>query len=215
MKKTILFLAIFALFLTACNREVSAPATATAESDSPEAIFTAAAMTAAARIPSATVAPTQTFTPVPTATVAATLTPLATLTPQNTVTKEPSSYTAFGCYDAAFGSDVTIPDGTLFDPGDAFTKTWEIKNTGGCDWEADFSFIFSSGDQMSGTNNLVSIAVAPGETATLSVDLIAPDTPGTYTGFWRLTNAEGTIFGESVYVLIIVDGEVPTATATP
>ena len=213
MKKLTLFFAISALFLSACNKEVSA--TPTEESVSAEAVFTAAAMTAVAMIPTETAIPAETATVMPTATPAPTLTPFNTVTPQNIATKEPSSYTAFGCYDAAFASDITIPDGTLFDPGDTFTKTWEIKNAGSCPWEADFAFIFSSGDQMSGTNITVGSVVEPGAIGTFSVDLIAPDTPGSYTGFWRLTNVEGTIFGESVYVLIIVDGEVPTATATP
>ncbi len=215
MKKLVLILATFALILTACKQEVSATPTATEEAVSAEAIFTAAAMTAFAQIPTATPVPPATATVVPTATSAPTITPAATVTPQNTATKQPSSSTAFGCYDAAFVSDVTIPDGTLFDPGDAFTKTWEIKNTGSCEWEADFQLIFSSGDQMSGTNNVINTTVASGATAEFSVNLIAPDTPGSYTGFWRLTNVEGTIFGEAVYVVITVDGEIPTATATP
>lgn len=215
MKKLVLFLATFALLLTACKQEASATPTPTEESVSAETIFTAAAMTAFAQIPTATLVPTGTATALPTATLAPTLTPFDTVTPQNTATKQPSSLTAFGCYDAAYGGDVTIPDGTLFDPGDTFTKTWEIKNTGGCAWEADFQLIFSSGDQMSGTNNVINTTVASGAKAEFSVNLIAPDTPGSYAGYWRLTNAEGTIFGEAVYVIITVDGEIPTATATP
>ncbi len=215
MKKLVLILTTFALLLTACKQEVSAIPTAAAESVSAEAIFTAAAMTAFAQIPTATLVPTETATPVPTATVAPTITPVDTVTPQNTATKQPSSLTAFGCYDGAYVSDVTIPDGTLFDPGDIFIKTWEIKNTGGCAWEADFQLIFSSGDQMNGTDHVINTTVASGATGVFSVELVAPDTPGSYAGYWRLTNAEGTIFGEAVYVVITVDGEVPTATATP
>ncbi len=215
MKKLVLFLATFALLLTACKQEVSAIPTATEESVSAEAIFTAAAMTAFAQIPTATLVPTETATPVPTATLAPTITPVDTVTPQNTATKQLSSLTAFGCYDGAYVSDVTIPDGTLFDPGDIFIKTWEIKNTGGCAWEADFQLIFSSGDQMNGTDHVINTTVASGATGVFSVELVAPDTPGSYAGYWRLTNAEGTIFGEAVYVIITVAGEVPTATATP
>ncbi len=215
MKKLVFFLATFALLLTACKQEVSAIPTATEESVSAEAIFTAAAMTAFAQIPTATLVPTETATPVPTATLAPTITPVDTVTPQNTATKQPSSLTAFGCYDGAYVSDATIPDGTLFDPGDIFIKTWEIKNTGGCTWEADFQLIFSSGDQMNGTDHVINTTVASGATGAFSVELVAPDTPGSYAGYWRLTNAEGTIFGEAVYVVITVDGEVPTATATP
>jgi len=215
MKKLVLFLTIFTLLLTACKQDLSATPTPTEESLSAEAIFTAAAMTAFAQIPTATLIPTETATPVPAATVAPTITPVNTVAPQNTAANQSSSLTAFGCYDAAFGSDVTIPDGTLFDPGDTFTKTWEIKNTGGCPWEADFQLIFSSGEQMSGTDNVINTTVASGATGTFSVNLVAPDVPGQYAGYWRLTNVEGTIFGEAVYVVIIVDGEVPTATATP
>ena len=68
---------------------------------------------------------------------------------------------------------------------------------------------------MEGANITLGTAVQPGANGKISVTLNAPTTPGPYTGFWRITNAEGTIFGESVYVMIIVDGEVPTATPTP
>jgi hypothetical protein len=53
-------------------------------------------------------------------------------------------------------------------------------------------------------------AVPPGQTVDLSVDLAAPGTVGTYTGFWMLRNAAGTAFGltadanQPVYVQIDV-----------
>ncbi|HMZ07420.1 MAG TPA: NBR1-Ig-like domain-containing protein [Anaerolineales bacterium] len=46
--------------------------------------------------------------------------------------------------------------------------------------------------------------VAPGETAKITVDLISPDTEGTYTGYWILTNRENQVFGETIYVTITV-----------
>ena len=45
---------------------------------------------------------------------------------------------------------------------------------------------------------------APGETAKITVDLISPDTEGTYTGYWILTNRENQVFGETIYVTITV-----------
>lgn len=215
MKKLILFLALTSLLLSACNRDVSPPPTATGESVSAEAIFTAAAMTAFASVPSATPTPIATATATATIQPTATITPFDTVTPQSTATSGSASDTAFGCYDAAFVRDVTIPDGTLLQPGDLFTKTWEIRNTGSCPWESDFVLIFSSGDPMSGLDTLLGKQVAVGATESFSVDLVAPDTPGSYTGFWRLTNVEGTIFGEVVYVAINVDGDIPTPTPTP
>jgi len=57
-------------------------------------------------------------------------------------------------------------------------------------------------------------AVDPGDTIEISVGLAAPTTPGTYTGYWRLKNAGGSLFGELVYVQIVVPGS-GTATPTP
>ena len=51
-----------------------------------------------------------------------------------------------GCYNSALVSDVTIPSGTRLDPGKVFEKTWEIKNTGTCDWTRDFKITFVGGD---------------------------------------------------------------------
>jgi hypothetical protein len=39
------------------------------------------------------------------------------------------------------------------------------------------------------------IAVAPGQTVDISVDLTSPGTAGTYTGNWKLKNNNGVAFG--------------------
>ena len=44
----------------------------------------------------------------------------------------------------------TIPDNTHFAPGDTFTKTWTIINSGTCEWSANYYMVFVSGDQMGG-----------------------------------------------------------------
>ena len=39
------------------------------------------------------------------------------------------------CTDRAqFVADVTVPDGTRYDPGATFTKTWRLRNIGTCTW---------------------------------------------------------------------------------
>ena len=38
------------------------------------------------------------------------------------------------CDQAAFIRDVTVPDGSPFAPGETFTKTWRLQNTGTCTW---------------------------------------------------------------------------------
>jgi hypothetical protein len=104
------------------------------------------------------------------------------------------------CDWAQYVSDVTIPDGTNFTAGTAFTKTWRLKNIGTCTWTTSYGFVFSSGVQMGGT---VSVAlpypVSPGQTVDISVPLVAPLSEGSYRGFWKLVNENGTIFGIGSY----------------
>ena len=129
-------------------------------------------------------APTQTPLP-PTPTVApATNTPVPTATPV--------SY----CDWVAFVKDVSIPDGSVFAPGETFTKTWRLKNRGTCTWTPDYTLVYNSGAQMGETTAVrLPAYVAPGQTVDVSVTFTAPSTSGRYTGYWILRNPSGALFG--------------------
>ena len=118
----------------------------------------------------------------------------------------------------AFVSDVTITDGHQVAPGERFRKTWRVKNTGNCTWTPDYSFVFVSGDQMSGRNISVPGTVQPGQLVDLSVDLIGPNANGTYRGYWQMRSPQGKNFGESIWVKVRVNSSSPAPakpTATP
>jgi hypothetical protein len=122
-------------------------------------------------------------------------------------------------YDADFVADVTIPDDTELAPGTAFVKTWRMRNSGSCVWEPGTLWSFDSGDQMQGRDEISVPTTEPGNTAEISVNLIAPATPDTYTGFWRMRRPNGEDFGTKSFVRIVVVSDqvtaTPTATATP
>ncbi len=100
-----------------------------------------------------------------------------------------------GCTDqAAFVEDVTIPDDTIFAPGEVFTKTWRIRNTGSCHWGADYSLVFVAGDRMEGEPTPLPVVLA-GDQANLSVQLTAPLIEGEYRGDWQLQDPAGQVFG--------------------
>ena len=159
-------------------------------------------------------APTQTSVP-------ATSTPLPpTSTPAPTNTAFPTATTASYCDWVTFVQDVTIPDGTRFNAGDTFTKTWRLKNRGTCTWTADYMLVFTSGDAMGNTTAVrLPGNVAPGQTVNVSVTLTAPARRGTYTGQWMLRNPAGVLFGygdranQSFYVSILVE-DLPHGTVT-
>jgi hypothetical protein len=121
---------------------------------------------------------------------------------------------------AAFVTDVTVPDGSVFQPGVAFVKTWRLKNDGTCTWTSAYNMAYVSGDPLSGGTSMKIPITVPGETMDISLDMNAPTTPGHYRGYWMLTDPQGNKFGlgakadRPFWVDINVSGS-PTTQPTP
>ena len=100
------------------------------------------------------------------------------------------------CDAATFVADVTYPDGSVLARGEAFTKTWRLRNSGSCTWTNAYRLVFVSGDAM-GSSSSISLPsnVNPGNTVDLSVNLIAPGSDGRYRGYWKLQNGTNARFG--------------------
>jgi len=137
--------------------------------------------------------------------------PPETSTPSPTPPPPPTA--TLGCSDnSQFVSDVTIPDNTNMTPGQTFTKTWRLRNSGSCTWTTAYDLVFVDGNAMSGPASVpLAGPVAPGSTVDLSVSLTAPSTNGTHRGNYRLRNDKDVLFGTGFYVQIVVG---PTATPT-
>ncbi len=197
-------LPLLAIFLAGC---VTAQA---ASLDNPiDGIYTAAALTvssaAMSASASATLASSATSTVVPIT---------STAFPTATPTSGALYAYASGCNSAAYVSDVTVADGDELAPGEAFTKTWQLLNTGTCAWSKSYSVVFVSGDDMETSSADLDTAVAAGAYGDVSVELTAPEDEGTFTAYWQLADASGTLFGEQVYVQIVVNDDASTATPT-
>ena len=136
------------------------------------------------------------------------------------IAEDPPSFTAVAstCVDySEYVADMTVPDGTHFAPGTVFQKTWRVRNSGTCTWDASYRFGFFSGERMSGprstplgsldpglTGRPLFPTVQPGEDAEVSVMLIAPASAGTHRGQWKLFAPDGTAFGTAPFVVIRV-----------
>ncbi len=116
--------------------------------------------------------------------------PSATPNPTGTSTNKA------GCNQAAFVSE-TIPDGTDFEPGKNFTKTWTLKNDGSCTWNAEYDVVFVKGAAMdaAAATPLTTGTIAPGETVQISLELKAPVAAGEHRGEFKLRNQNGVLFG--------------------
>jgi hypothetical protein len=146
---------------------------------------------------------TPTITPTPSSTPTSTIPapPTSTLAPSVSPTEAPTqtplpTYIPVPCDIAGFVGDVTIPDGTVLDPGESFTKIWRLRNDGTCTWTTAYQLIFTGGSLMSGPTVVqLPYDVAPGNTVDLSVGLVAPLDYGTYQGYWMLRDPNGAVFG--------------------
>ncbi len=226
----ILFFAGLLLLLTACNF----PGSTSQSTLSPDLIYTAAAQTLTAQqtqasqgtpivLPSVT---SQAATPTSPVVIIATntsLPPTSTTQPTNTPIPATPTATPIPCDRGQFVKDVTIPDDTQIAAGTTFVKTWRIQNNGSCTWTSSYALVFYNGDAMSGPASapITNGTVPPGSTIDISATLIAPTTPGTYKGNWRLRNGSGAIFGVgsdaggSFWVQIKSVTPTPTPSPTP
>ncbi len=139
--------------------------------------------------------------------------PVASPLPINTlVIASPTGAIAQGCDGSTYVSDVTIPDGTTMTPGQTFTKTWAVQNSGTCTWNTAYKLMFVFGTAMNGTSVAVAQSIAPGAQTQLSANLVAPATPGNYTGSWKMQNDKGQYFG--TYLTVVINVVPLTATST-
>ncbi len=213
----VLILAVVAV-QTACR--LSAPDAAEPTKD-PAAVLTAVMYTAdAMRQLTASANP---VTPSPTGaspTPGTTASPTSNSTPTAT---QPAGPTAPpGGLRMVFVADVTVPDGTVFAPNTAFTKTWRVRNGGTVTWTPAFSFVFASGEQMGAPAQLPLLAdVAPGGEIDISVPMVSPSTDGRFQSNWLMRDPNGKLFGVDpeakypIYVDVVVSGGTAPGTPSP
>lgn len=126
------------------------------------------------------------------------LTPLAPAVPKST---GPT------CLNSQFVADITVPDGTVMQPGQKFTKGWRIQNTGTCPWDEGYGFIRWSGPAMNSVDIHYSKndqPVGAGGVTDIYIDMRAPYEAGDYVAHWVMVSDTGKTFGGDFTVVIKV-----------
>jgi hypothetical protein len=171
---------------------VAAPTPAGA---TPTVAVTAAPTTAATGTVQPTVAPTATK-PAPTAT--------ATAVPP-TVPPSPVP-----CRNVATFVNETIPDGTQFQPGQQFNKSWTVRNDGNCPWNNAYQLIWTGGERMTSVSAIAVPDTAPGGNATLTIAMAAPTQPGSHVGQWQFRDPRGAAFTTAPMLTVNIVTIAPT-----
>ena len=209
MKTTVLMIIIImlSLLMSGCggsNAEATPTLSVEVIQTYAVATFSGGLTQTALAAPTNTPTPTSTVAPLPTPTLV-NVTPLATM-----IAVIPTS----SCNMMSFVNDVTIPDNAPMKPGQTFTKTWKVKNSGTCAWEAGYKFAFTGGDAMSGATYTLPQSVPANSQVDISVAMTAPSKTGSVRGNWRMSTATGQFFGDEVYLVILVGGTAGKATNT-
>ncbi|RLN26948.1 hypothetical protein BBJ28_00002485 [Nothophytophthora sp. Chile5] len=105
---------------------------------------------------------------------------------------------------AVFEGDITCPDGTVLAPGEPFDKVWKLRNGGPTKWPIGSELSCVGGDKMQAPESVLIPSVLPGKSIDVSLRMVAPAKAGRYTGYWRLSTADGNRFGQRLWVDINV-----------
>jgi hypothetical protein len=211
LHRTALFVAVLTLLLLL----VGCRASRTDNTPTPDsnAVRTAAAATVNARltemgprtaIPSTTPYITRTMTPE----VTPNLPGLQTNTPVSLMTAtNPASP------DVAEWISQSPADYTSMAPGAAFKMTWTLKNTGKSTWTRTYQLRFFANNPLGGPAAVnLSRDVLPGEMIDITIDLVAPGSPGDYHSIWVLTSDKtGNFYPVDIWIKV---GSAPAATQT-
>ena len=145
------------------------------------------------------------------------LAPTKTPTPEMAFSPTPTHTLASEqpCLQATLLEDITVPDGSVLNPGEIFLKIWRLQNTGSCAWQwGGYWLAFAEGERFGGPNlarayfyppspvlDLTELGEAswqnleqqvdPGEIVDVPLLMRAPDQPGIYRSYWRLQDDDG------------------------
>jgi len=207
IKKTTILLVLILIsgvLLSACNDgnsdiDIEMQKTSFAQTADAQATMTAQAQ------PTATPTVEPTLEPTPTETQETEIAPSPTQseeTPVSTATSASVTGNDSGTWRAQDPAD-----NTEFTPGEEFTVTWTIENTGSTTWNTDYYIEFDSGEQMDAESEIfLPYAVSPGTNVQISAVFTAPTQTGEYQSNWNLVNANGTAFAYFYIIIEVVEG---------
>lgn len=104
----------------------------------------------------------------------------------------------------AFLSDITIPDGTIVEPGETLDKRWLVENSGTCNWDHRFSLRLIAGLNMGVETEMSLFPARSGTQSEVRIQFTAPPDPGAYRSAWQAQDPQGNFFGDPIFIEVVV-----------
>jgi hypothetical protein len=105
--------------------------------------------------------------------------------------------------------DITLPDGTLVEPGSALDKRWRVENRGTCNWDEEYRLKLVSGSEMGVVAEQALYPARSGTQVEIRIVFQAPQEAGTYRSAWQAYSPKGDPFGDPFYIEIVVEAPSP------
>lgn len=102
-------------------------------------------------------------------------------------------------------NDLTVPDGTHFNPGTKIEKKWQVKNSGTCNWMDGYTIQLVGGDALGASESQALIPARNGTEAVIQIDFTAPQAAGEYDSSWQAFDPQGNAFGDKFFIKITVN----------
>lgn len=138
-------------------------------------------------------------------TAAVTPTPEPSSTPVSVSTSIPRPTENAGCSNLlAYIKDLTIPDGSMFSPGESIDKRWQVENQGTCNWNSRYTLRLTGGDPMGAETQQSLYPALAGNQAVIRINFKAPAEGGKYRSSWQAYTPDSKAFGDPIYIEIDV-----------
>lgn len=101
-------------------------------------------------------------------------------------------------------------------PSQSFTQRWRMVNSGDTAWSAGCRIKHVGADKLgheTGEKEISSGPVEPGTEIVIELPLVAPEGEGEYWSYWRMQTADGTRFGDRVWVHCFVNNDTESDSA--
>jgi hypothetical protein len=106
-----------------------------------------------------------------------------------------------------FLSDITIPDGSVVQPGERLDKRWQVQNNGTCNWDEDYQVRLIAGPGMGVPVQQALVPALSGTEVDIRMVFIAPQESGSYRSAWQAYDPQEQPFGDPFFIDIVVEGE--------
>ena len=103
-----------------------------------------------------------------------------------------------------FVEDLTIPDGSLVQPGEALDKRWMVENSGTCNWESSYRLKLIAGPSMGIDAEQALYPARSGTQASIRLVFTAPAEANAYRSAWQAYAPDGSTFGDPIFIDVVV-----------